>query len=395
MKRWLEAVGTYQVELISADVEKVLREILKENISVRNVKKLSELACRFQADGRDVDRIGSIAKRNGASLRTQTSGGFYWSVRRLLRRRLLLAGLALFLVMTYWIQGRVLFVQVSGNQSVPARQILEAAERYGVRFGAERKEIRSETMKNGLLSEIPKLQWAGVNTAGCVASIQVRERADEAAEDGRHRVSSIVASTDGYILSGTVTNGTALFHPGQTVQKGQTLISGYTDTGLLIQACRAAGEIFGQTDRKLSMKIPVSHILRGEVEEVRHSVSILLQKKRINLWKDSGISCESCGRMYKEYYMTLPGGFRTPFALCIDTYIYYPECAAEMEKSDAQLLMADFGRRYLNDQMIAGTIRKESVTTFRSQNSFVMYGHYECEEMIGRERFEQIGETNG
>ena len=36
--------------------------------------------------------------------------------------------------------------------------------------------IRSEKVKNSLLQRIPQLQWAGINTDGCVAVISVREK---------------------------------------------------------------------------------------------------------------------------------------------------------------------------------------------------------------------------
>ena len=92
----------------------------------------------------------------------------------MLFRPVLLAGLGILFLLAMYLPSRVLFIRVEGNMQIPDRQILAAAEECGIRFGASRREVRSEKVKNALLSSVPQLQWAGVNTAGCVATISVR-----------------------------------------------------------------------------------------------------------------------------------------------------------------------------------------------------------------------------
>ena len=79
-------------------------------------------------------------------------------------------------------------------------------------------------MKNALLQQIPTLQWAGINTDGCVATISVREKTVQMQQDVRYPVISIVAVRDGYITQMTVTAGSAGCKVGQSVEKGQVLI---------------------------------------------------------------------------------------------------------------------------------------------------------------------------
>ena len=119
----------------------------------------------------------------------------------------------------------MLFIEAEGNELLSGEEILAAAEECGISFGASRKYIRSEKVKNQLLSLLPELQWAGINTVGCRAVISVRERAVAENSHPKQYVSNLVAEQDAYILSATVTEGTPMVRPGDSVVAGQTLVS--------------------------------------------------------------------------------------------------------------------------------------------------------------------------
>ena len=395
MNIWKSIAGMQEVELTSAVPEAALEAINAAGIEMLRLQQISELTCRFHIRRKDHVRLQRLCKKRGETLKFVGKTGIYWAVRSLLARPVLLAGMGAVIAAVLWIPTRVFFVEVEGNTMVPSRRILEAAENCGICFGASRREVRSEKVKNALLSAVPELQWAGVNTSGCVATVSVRERSDTEAAEEENIVSNIVAARDGYILSGTVVQGNAVFQVGQTVKTGQLLISGYTDCGICIRATRSEGEIIAQTSRELEAVSPASCQVRGEIREVKKKISVLYRKKRINLWKDSGISDSSCGRMYKEYYITLPGGFQLPFAVCVETYVFCDTQTADISQTNAEAGLTAFADRYLIQNMVAGEVRKKLEAVDLEDGLYRLTGRYICTEMIGREQREQIGDTNG
>ena len=214
-----------------------------------------------------------------------------------------------------WLPSRVLFVQIEGNTHVESRRILESAARCGIAFGASRREIRSEKIKNALIECIPELSWVGVNTYGCTAVISVRERVKESDTENIHGVSSIVASCDGVIRQITVLQGNRVCSVGQAVTKGQVLISGYTDCGISIQATAAKGEVFAETSRSVTAIFPRVCMQRGEKQCIEQKYAVIIGKKRINFSNSSGILGTSCVKMYTEKYLTLPS-ISLSFILC-------------------------------------------------------------------------------
>jgi similar to stage IV sporulation protein len=278
-----------EVELASASPEHTLGELSRRNLEMRNIEKTSELTytCCVSRDSYKI--IKEICEKSGDVLRIRKRIGLYWRIKEAFSRPLLLIGGCILLVLVLWLPSRVFFVTVEGNTLIPSRKILEAAENCGITFGASRREVRSERIKNALLLAVPELQWAGVNTSGCTATISVREKEDYRALQKIPEVSSIVAARDGYVLTATGIAGNVLVKPGETVQKGQILISAYTDCGLSLRAERAEGEIMAQTVRKAGVVMPSQYMKKGVKTGIKRKYSLLLRKKRIFLWKDSGI----------------------------------------------------------------------------------------------------------
>ena len=395
MNIWQSFSGILEVELTSAELTDALTAVNNREIAIRDLHWVDDLTCVFRIKRSSYRQLQSCVRKNGGCLRVRKRQGLYETGSRLLRRPVLIFGFGILLALSAYLPGRVLFVRVEGNHRVPSRQILEAAEAQGVTFGATRRKLRSEQIKNGILSEIPQLQWAGVNTAGCVATVSVREGSPREEEKNIPQVSRIVAAKDGFILSGTVEQGTGLFQPGQTVQGGQTLISGYVACDYCIRAVRAEGEIRAQTRREITAITDGTYLQRTCEKGVKRKISLLIRKKRINLWKDSGISDTTCGRMYEEYYITLPGGFPLPVALCVDEYRFLDTVESESEPEQIRDCLKAFARNCVRQQMIAGSIQSCDEVFESGDGIYRLRGAYLCEEMIGREQPEQIGEGNG
>ena len=395
MNVWRCVSGNLEVELTGADPEQSIEEIVGQNMEIRKICKCSDLTYRFLIPRKEERNLRELCSRRGDTLRIKKKIGLYWLGKSAAKRPVLLLGVGCFLFWALWVPSRVFFVQVEGNERIPARQILAAAEESGVSFGASRREVRSERVKNALLSQLPELQWAGVNTAGCTATVSVREKTETDTHTESEEIAGMLAARDGYILSATATAGTLLVKPGDSVRKDQVLISAYTDCGICIRAQRASGEIMAQTNRSIQAIMPARRWRKGDVTREKRRLSLLLRKKRINLWKDSGIWGDSCGRMYEEYYITLPGGFRLPAAVCVETYVFSELLPEDIPETEAEAALEGFSQQYLSGQMIAGKILTGISAVAKEEGRYHLRGTYACTEMIGILRQEQIGDTNG
>ena len=182
MNIWHSLEGRVEVELLTADPSGVLEAIVREGIPVTNVLPEKELTLSFQIRRVHLVKLSALTLRRGEKLTVQRELGLYYLFRRFFQRKLLLIGACFLLLFAVLLPSRILFLRVSGNDNVPSQKILSEAEAQGLHFGASRRKIRSEKIKNGLLAAIPELKWVGVNTYGCVAQIVVAEK--EAEQEG-------------------------------------------------------------------------------------------------------------------------------------------------------------------------------------------------------------------
>lgn len=386
--------GTIIMEITDAEPEKICCLISAYQIPISNITRKSDLTYEFQISGKDYPSLAHFANHRHITIRIVQKRGILWRILKMIRRPVMVIGVLMLFFLSLYLPSRILIIEAAGNIHIPEKQILDAAEDCGISFFTLRRNIRSEKVKNQLLSAIPQLQWVGINTYGCRAVISVRERTEEKPVANSHPISNLIAEKDGYILSQTILSGTPLVQPGDTVTAGQILISGYTDCDFGIQATRASGEILAQTRNDLTAVMPVSRECITEKSDSYYRISLLLRKKQINLWNDSRISATSCGRMYEEYFVSLPGGYRLPVAVCVDRYVAYTTQESVIPETDAYQMLQDYSDGYLLRRIHAGRIlEKQQQAAF--DDVYRLESRYLCTEIIGREQWEQIGDHNG
>lgn len=390
MTLWNSVSGAIRVRITSANVNNALQAVNDAGITVSKVTQKDELTVEFQIQRRKLRELNNIIQRRGEKLELTRHEGMYWGVRRLFRRPILVAGCLLLFVLTLYLPTKVLFISVEGNENIPTRAITEAAEECGIRFGTTARIVRSEKMKNALLQKLPDLQWAGINTNGCVAVICVREKTTQDKKEPDYPISSLVAIRDGYITDITVTAGSAACKPGQTVKEGQVLVSAYTDCGLHIQAQKAKGEVFANTQRELVVKTPSQKHSKTKLLETKQNFSIIIGKKQINLSKGSGISGGECDRIKSVNYLTLPGGFQLPVALVRESVITYTTETTISKEPEIKQFLSSYASIYLSREMVAGRIDSREEKLVLSQQFYTLTGQYQCNEMICKTRVEEI-----
>ena len=378
------------VRIICADPIGLVSELVNHGFDLQNVSVEDDLTIVVIIAHKDEKRLGTFLAYKGISFSVYKRKGIAYSALKILKRPILLFGLMLFTIITLLLPNRILFICVEGNEKVSTEQILSSAEQAGIHFGASRKNIRSEKIKNHLLEIIPQLQWVGVNTHGCVALITVKEEVLPETDAATKGIYSIVASRDCVIRQMTVHKGNPICTVGQPVRKGQVIVSGYTDCGDWIRSECAEAEVFGDTLRYITAKALMTYERRVRKKNTDTKFSIVCGKKRINLFKDTGNLDTSCVKMYKQYYIVLPGSFVLPFSLLTSTEIGF-ESEPALSSEDIDFGWVDNAVVvYLHEQMSSGCVLSKVTKTESADDVLIYYGAFACREMVGKKRSEEI-----
>ena len=388
IKEWI--VGTVDLRLVCADPHIVLNYISQKGVQLKRIRWVDDLTVEITVAGGIQRTIHIVERKFQCEVTVLKASGLMSYGQRVIKRLVLICGVLCFLVLSLYLQNHILFIEVMGNSSVPDRKILENAEACGLYFGADRKEIRSEQIKNMLLEQTPQLQWIGINTAGCVATISVRERTDtEGSANQDMTPASIVATMDGRVCAVTVSKGTVLCQVGQQVTAGQTLISGMNKCGEIMLMTRAQGEVMADTERELVIKTIPPTVVRTGLKRTEQKKSIIFGKNLINLFKDSGILDGSCVKISKRYDLRLPKGFVLPVSISCEQFIYYEEDDPVFDENEYEWLLQQ-SAQYMVKQMIAGEIVSATSEQHTNQQVAAYTVKYSCREMIGQIKKEEL-----
>lgn len=383
-------LGTVTVQVLCADPAGFLSDLVYAGIPVIRTVFQNELTVLITVKRTDYRKLIVLSDKKGVSTKILKKSGLYWQIKELLHRPVLVGGILVLLGLTLLLPTRILFVRVEGNRQVPTRLILEQAANCGIRFGADRKGVRSEKMKNALLEAMPSLQWAGINTKGCTAVITVREREINSQPKEDSRISSIYAIRDGIISSVTVTRGNALCVVGQAVKEGQLLISGLVDHGLVIRGTNAQGEVYADTKHEVTTMMLKSWKEKQGQGNVTRRYALRIGKNLVFFQKDSGIRQPFCDRIYEEKYVETPGLFRLPISLVIETVTSYGYEEIQLDSQEVRSFLEDFSCRYLKEQMVAGQFHVRTFAFFEDDGVYRIDGQFACREMIGQVQKEEI-----
>lgn len=390
MFRW----GEISAVITSGSIISFLETLNNRGISLKEILYVDDLNIQIKFCLSDYSQIRKMALKRGDGLKLLHSAGGYYFIAKLMKRPVILLIILLWLFLVIFLPSRILFFRVEGNQNISEYEILSAAQQCGVHFGASRRYVKSEKVKNALLSQINRLKWVGVNTKGCVATISVKEGAVPEKQNRNCNLGNIIASTDGLVTEITVTSGVPLCKVGQAVRKGQLLVSGYTDCGLYVKAGEVSGEIFADTRKRISAVAMQPDKLYEEPVSIKTTYSLQIGKNIIKILNNSRILDTGCVKMYERKSLCLPGDFYLPISIIKETVIAYK--SNQDTYDDIDFTWVEHATDIIcKDSMVSGVILQKSTAGELDKSGFYYSGYYICNEMIGKVRTEEMTGING
>jgi len=175
---------------------------------------------------------------------------------------MLAVGMVLFLMIIYGFSSFIWSVEVQGTESVNPQKLLNELESLGVKPGVFKPNIDTMSIENQLIIDLPEISWASLELRGSRAILRVKESVLPPPIIDKDTPCNIVAAKDGIIDKMIVLDGQAVAKEGQTVRKGQLLVSGIIDHSdtIGVRYVHSMGQIIARTwyeeTAELSLKDP-------------------------------------------------------------------------------------------------------------------------------------------
>ncbi len=211
-------------------IEKFLNLALSNSVYFFNVRILSEEEIEINVLLQDFWKLKKISQKVNCAIKIHKKNGIPFIWHRLKKRKLLIAGFTFFIFSLYFLSFFVWSIEIKSYENlnyISKNRIIEAAKNNGLKIGGLKNKIDTHDLEKEIVQDINMLSWVGIEFKGTKAVIKVVERVIPSQEQLEKKPQHIVASKDGIIKEFLVMVGEPKVEVGDTVHKGQILISGF------------------------------------------------------------------------------------------------------------------------------------------------------------------------
>jgi len=221
----LGVAGYLEICLSGPNPERVINMALSRGIYIWDIQQDEEGRYLLKVRLGGYKALRYLVRRSGCRMKIRRKVGMPFWVRRAKKRKILVLGVFFFCLTLYFLNSFVWFIDVKGNNRIPAETILKSAEYNGLKVGAVKSAVPRDYIRERLLLDIPELSWAAIHIQGTRVVIEVAEKTLISGNE-ESMPGDLLARVDGKIEELLVLKGTPLVKEGDQVQKGQVLISG-------------------------------------------------------------------------------------------------------------------------------------------------------------------------
>ena len=178
-------------------------------------------------------------------------------------------------------------IEITGNKTVGEKEILYALEELGVKSGSFIPAIDVGGTNDRLVSALPELSSASLHIDGTKLCVDVIERVRPPERADVSGVYDVVAAHDGIVTRMEAYNGRPEVKAGDTVVKGQVLISGYYTAGddpRVDIATHASGKVMAEYYKNFVYTVPLGFRLRSYTGKTEKRVEYSLFGKEIKTY---------------------------------------------------------------------------------------------------------------
>ncbi|HEX6972257.1 MAG TPA: sporulation protein YqfD, partial [Limnochordia bacterium] len=221
---WLFLSGYLVVKVKGPNIELFINTAVSAGIPLWSVERITADVAILRTRMVHYRKLARAARRAGVRVRILFRGGLprCWAAIR--ARAAFALGGALCVCLLYALSSFVWFVDIEGAASLDRQALLEAAQGAGLRPGVPRRAVDVDRVQRALLLEFDRLAWAAVRLRGSRAVVEVAEKVLPSVE--ADQPGHVVAARDGVITQIVPFAGVPLVRAGETVGRGQVLISG-------------------------------------------------------------------------------------------------------------------------------------------------------------------------
>ena len=338
IRLWHYLKGYVIIIVNGQSVEKFINICTRRQILLWDMERVERNSVRMKMSIRGFKNARTAARKSRCRMRILEKKGFPFLFGKYKKRKGFVLGLIVFAVLIYFMTSIIWSIDITGNYHVKADKLIEQMSEYGIYRGASKRAIDPKFLADMLMLKNRQLSWVGVEIKGTRLLISVKEGVETPMIIPLDQPCNVVAKNDGIIVSIIAKNGLALVKEGDTVRRGQVLITGileskYPEFGS--KQVHAIGEVVARTWYEIKKEVPKIKVnrMRTGLEWNKYSIYFLDLKVRLPSGKNPFELYES---NIIDKAPVIGNKFKLPFGIVVEKYYELEEEEQVLDQQQAR-----------------------------------------------------------
>lgn len=370
-------------------LEKFINICTHRQIYLWDVKRRKNCVMTMKVSIKGFKMIKPVSRKANCRVRILKKRGLPFIFSRYRRRKTFVLGAVFFIFTFYVLTSFIWAVEVTGNKKLETRFIVEKLASMGIKPGVLKFNINTEKVVNYMMLDIDQLSWISVTVKGTKVKVQLAERISPPELVHKDEPCNIVAARDGVIKSIIVKDGQEMVKAGDTVIKGQILISGSIKIRNEEERTRmvhAIGSVKARTWYEQEWPVVTRVTEKVRTGRTKDNLSLLIFTKRIKLLHGE-VKFENYDKVEIKKRISVGEDVVLPFEYVIDRFYENNLVEKEIGIDEAKQIAADNAYKKASENV------PESAEKVKTNLNFIQKDNGELVAKVIIECIEEIGVT--
>ncbi|OEF99723.1 sporulation protein YqfD [Vulcanibacillus modesticaldus] len=319
---WLK--GYVICRLSGKHIELFINQAIKEELNIWDVKMINDGSAIFSISLKDFFSLKQILKKTFTRIHIIKKIGLPFLMTKGLRRKGVLIGFILFLLIIYLFSSMIWTIEIEGNKTIKDEEIYQAINEIGIHRGMLKIKLPDKkVIQEQLQNKLEDTSWIGVKLKGTLLQITVIEKVKP---DPKPLVGprNIISTKNAVIYKILAETGLPQVKVNDRVKKGDILISGYIGEEEDKKVVAAEGEVLGIVWYQSRIIIPVKQKWRELTGNVFKRKYIMIGNRMIKIKGFGEIPYERYQQRYILKQLTFKN-YKLPVGFIEENLLEYEE----------------------------------------------------------------------
>lgn len=378
--------GYLKIKVTGSFLERFINICTNRNIGIWDIQAKGTKVITAKTSIRGYRKLREVCKKTGSRIHILSKKGFPFVFGRFMRRKGLVLGLFLFVVLIAWLCSHIWYIEIADTQSVSKEELRLQLERAGIKPGASIWSINPDKIQAEMLSQNPKLSWLWTDVVGTKVYVDLRERVQKPEIVDTSVPCNIIAKEGGKITDFVVWEGRTLMEKEMWVSKGQLLVGGVMDsTAVGVRFVHADAEVWADTEHALSGQYQLHPVQERQTGNSKSAYGV---KFGTNLWN---LPFSTTGykqqKIQREEYPLRVGELYFPISLIKTNYFETIKQQEEVPREQIIAEAKEYLEKTLQNELGNGMIKEKNFTvTELDENTIEVRLEAQCSQQIAEKQ---------